>query len=224
MKKGCLISIIVVAGAGVGIIVITIIFSAIFVNIASTDKNNNNKTAPNKELNDSLLKVRLKDIDIELPKLKRLFTEKYDDIDNVTWYRHVNQPKYSGSKAFYLYIGKRDNEIWERLVIRYYGDDWLFVRNVIVKSDELIINLNNYSFERDNNSSVWEWVDVPVTNNELGLILAVTGASKTKIRFVGDRYHSDWTLTNREVKAMKDTHRYFELLKEKITIKKQLNI
>lgn len=223
MKKGCLISLIIIVGASVGIVIVSMIFSMVI--LKSSDKGNSNKqTAVNKELNDSISKARLKEVDLELSRLKKFFNEKYDDIDNITWYRHANQPKYSSSKAFYLYIGKRDNEIWERLVIRYYGDDWLFVRSVTVKADELVINLNNYRFERDNNSSVWEWVDVPVTNNELGLILAVSGANKTKIRFVGDKYYSDWTLSNREIKALKDTHRYFELLREKFTIEKQLNI
>ena len=31
-------------------------------------------------------------------------------------------------------------------------------------------------------------------------------------------------MSNREIKALKDTHRYFELLREKFTIEKQLNI
>lgn len=173
-------------------------------------------------LADSITKARISDIDKELNNMKSIFNIRYDDMEETTWITHKNQPKYTNTKGFYTYIGIKNGVPWERLVIRYYGDDWLFIQNIKIKSDDNTYNLYPANLERDNNSSVWEWIDISPSNSDLIMLERVIGSKETKVRFEGKKYYKDWVLTNKEIKGLSDTQKYFNLLTEKSILEKQL--
>ncbi|HCO68594.1 MAG TPA: hypothetical protein DIT04_12675 [Dysgonomonas sp.] len=171
---------------------------------------------------DSINRVKLDEIQVNINKLKNLFNEKYDDMNDITWIQHKSQPKYANSRGFYAYIGKNNSKVWERFVMRYHGDDWLFVKNFKIKVGDNIFNLSYSNVERDNNSEVWEWIDVEPKDEELEVIENVISAKEAKIRFEGDQYYKDWAITQKEVKALTETHKYFELLKQQFELEKAL--
>lgn len=168
-----------------------------------------------KAKSDSISKARLAYIDIELGKMKPLFNYRYDEFEKTTWIEHKSNPKYVNTKGFYTYIGMKDDNVWERLVIRYHGEDWLFIQKIMIKADESIFEITPKKVERGNDSQVWEYIDITPDKTEIAMISNVIASKATKIRFEGKQHYFDWTLSSKEVKAMKDTQIYFNLLSEK---------
>lgn len=165
--------------------------------------------------NDSISKARLADIDVELGKMKSLFNYRYDEFEKTTWIEHKSNPKYVNTKGFYTYIGMKDDNVWERLVIRYHGEDWLFIQKIMIKADESIFEITPKKVERDNDSQVWEYIDITPDKTEIAMISNVIASKTTKIRFEGKQHYFDWVLSSKEINALKDTQIYFNLLSEK---------
>jgi hypothetical protein len=158
---------------------------------------------------DSVCAVVKKQITTEMKKFK----VKYDDISKITWIYSKSKPYYANTMAFYTYIGLHDDgEYFKRLVIRYHGDDWLFVNSIIIKTAEQTHTINTYDIERDNNSDVWEWINLSVGNLEDVIIQQILIGKTAKIRFVGDKYYKDWTLTSKEIKGLQEIEDYYSLL------------
>src|ERR1035437_4602818 len=88
---------------------------------------------------------------------------KKDDIEGITWYSPDAADGYK--TAMYLYIGKKGTgEPWLRWKIRYYGDNWLFIRKYRIKIDQEDAKtlLPTEQIKHDTgNGSVWEIFDEP---------------------------------------------------------------
>lgn len=217
-KKGCLI---------VGILAVVFLLLIFIIAIATDDGNDvSNNQKEEKEAvvdsfmirhNDSLRLVEKKKIETEIKK----FNAKYDDIEGTTWIYSKKKPYYSNSMGFYTYIGLNDNGYaWKRLVIRYHGDDWLFIKKIIVKTDNQTYTIDASNSERDNNADVWEWVDLSVGNVEDVIIQDIISSKQTKVRFVGSQYHHDWILSKKEVDGLKEIDDYYYLLNSYYTLNK----
>lgn len=173
--------------------------------------------------NDSLLTLKLETVNSEIKKIKPLFREKYDEFNKITWIEHNNVPRFINSRGFYTYIGLDENgDPTLRLVIRYYGEDWLFISKILVKPDDALFEIYPDKMERDNDSDVWEWMDIVPNDDNLAMLVSVISSKNTKVRFEGKQYYKDWTLTPREIKGLGDTQKYYSLLREKKVIEKQL--
>ena len=159
--------------------------------------------------NDSLRIETKKKIDTE----RQRFDVKYDDIEQVTWIYSKVKPKYANTMAFFNYIGLKDNgQRWKRIVIRYHGNDWLFVNKIIIKTDNQTYTLDASDSKRDHNADVWEWIDITEGNAEYVMINNIINSKAVKVRFVGQQYHKDWTLTSKEIKGLKEIEDYYYLL------------
>jgi hypothetical protein len=200
-KKGCLIIL-----AVFGLIFFLLLLIGIFA-----DSGNERPESPIKDeaavdsamikYNDSLRVEIKKSIDLEIKK----FNTRYDDIEKITWIYSKTKPYYSNTMAFYTYIGLDDNgKSWKRLLIRYHGNDWLFINSIIIKADNQTYTISASDSKRDNNADVWEWIDVPVGNIEDVIIGSVVLSQSVKIRFVGRQYSKDWMLTKKEIKGLKE--------------------
>ncbi|MEA4916319.1 hypothetical protein [Proteiniphilum sp.] len=210
-KKGCLLVFLVFS-------VIIIIISLFSNNEDSNDPISQTNLQEDKQevvdsalikLQDSLRAETKKKIDSEITK----FTTNYDDIEGVTWIYSKSKPYYANTKAFYNYIGMRDNgQVWKRLVIRYHGDDWLFINKIIIKTDEQTYTLDASNSKRDNNTEVWEWIDIEEGTAEFIIINDIINSKQTKVRFVGDQYHFDWILPKKTVTGLKEIEDFYYLL------------
>lgn len=198
------------------IFISVIIFIIIIANIGSSeDEENTNTTQPktesNLELNDSVKKEIIEMYNGELETISKSITSKYDDFEGITWYSHKNQPKYSNTNACYLYAGSKNKQYWGRLVVRFSGEDWIFVKRIIVKCDEIKLNLNTTDVKRDNSSGdVWEWIDISYDRNEQDIVLCIINSKEIKIRFEGDQYSKDYTLTSKEKNALIDMYKFIK--------------
>ncbi|AMY68204.1 hypothetical protein [Frigidibacter mobilis] len=138
-----------------------------------------------------------------------------DRIEGITWYQHPNQPKYLNSRSTaYLYIGRRGEAgpPFLRLNIQYTASEWLFVRHVIAWHDGIKEPLTSGPFERDNNSVIWEWVDVAPSAVQVEILRSLAGAKEAVLRFEGDKYRRDVTLSAGDKAALREVLEAFEVM------------
>lgn len=143
--------------------------------------------------------------------------KKYDEINEVTWYRDKTSPSYVNYNGFYAYIGQSNGgSPWLRLAIQYAADDWLFIENYIIKVDGMTYNIVEQEYgeiKADNGSGgIWEWLDRQVGPSEFEIIKAVANGKDVKIRFSGKDYHKDKTITSQQKLALKNVLNAYEAL------------
>ena len=100
-----------------------------------------------------------------------------------------------------------------RLKIRYYSDDWLFIKSFFVVADGKRFDKSAAKFERDHSSgSIWEWYDESVSISDVQMLKTIITSKKATIRFEGDQYHSDHQITLAEKQAMQRVIDAYEAL------------
>lgn len=130
-----------------------------------------------------------------------------DKIEGITFYRHPNAPKYVNSRStVYLYIGRNGEEgrPWLRMKVQYAASDWLFVKNVYAWHDGIKEDFISGSFNRDNNTTIWEWVDVVPTPRHLAILANLANAKESVLRFEGMQYRKDVTLSAGDKQALRE--------------------
>ena len=142
--------------------------------------------------------------------------KSYDDMAEITWYNAYSTKK-SYKSRIYAYIGVRDNgRPWLRLVIRYYGDDWLFIESYQIKVDgkSYIIEENERNeISRDNSGgSVWETLDRNVDAQSIKIISALIYGESAKMRYRGSGGIKDRVITSSEKQGLKDVLDAYEAL------------
>jgi hypothetical protein len=128
---------------------------------------------------------------------------KKDSFSGITWYRDRSSPTYTNANGFYLYFGvKSGSKMILRQRIQYFDDNWLFIDSAKINVDGEIYNLGSYDWERDNNSSIWEWIDEPLDDREM--IEAIIKSKSAVIRFDGSQYYDTRTITSSQKTALKN--------------------
>lgn len=129
-----------------------------------------------------------------------------DEIKEITWFSHRNTPILA--KYVSAYFGSKNGEVGYyplRLKLQYYGNDWLFVHSITVKADDKVYDLGELEFKRENSSgSVWEWIDVPVTDYEM--LKHWMTAKRVVVRFNGDKYYDDFTLPKAQQAQLREVY------------------
>lgn len=134
---------------------------------------------------------------------------KKDSFSEITWYRDRSSPVYTNRNGFFLYFGAESgSKMILRLRIQYFDDDWLFIDSARINVDGEIYNLTGYEWERDNDSSIWEWIDEPLDDREM--IEAIIKSKKAVIRFDGDQYYDTRTISQAQKTALKNVLRAFD--------------
>ena len=149
-----------------------------------------------------------------LAPLKRLKHEE-DQVEGITWYKHPNQPRYTNSRStVFLYIGRQSEGAspWLRMKVQYAADDWLFVNRVVAWHDGVKDVLVSGDFERDNNTSIWEWMDVAPDISQVATVRSLATADKAILRFEGQQYHKDVTLSDADKRAILEVLEAFAVM------------
>ena len=155
-----------------------------------------------------------------LKALKKNFNFKNDEFNNTGWYLHKNQTVDNAwnRKCLKTHINS-DGYIY--LEDQYYSDDWIFHTSIQVKIGENIYNSSIVETYNENNAtqnsdgSVWEKISY-TDDKDYGIIRAIaeSGDKPVKVRFVGKQYNSDFTLSNKDKKAIKEGYELAYLLKK----------
>lgn len=130
-------------------------------------------------------------------------SKKVDEFNGMVWYQDRSSPRYRNSNGFYLYFGT-SGEIAQplRLVVSYYDDSWLFIESARINVDGKIFALGATSWERDNNSSIWEWSDEQLSDREM--IEAIIKSKSAVIRFDGSKYYDTRTISSTQKTALRN--------------------
>ena len=128
-----------------------------------------------------------------------------DAFNGITWYKHPSYPKYTDTRNFIQpYIGKDGNFAWLRIRMNYTSRRWLFIESAKANIDGSIVDMNYGEFLRDNDSEIWEWIDVVVTPQIRETLERIAGSKSTIIRFDGQQYYDDFTVTEKDKQAIRD--------------------
>ena len=197
----------------IGFVAIFIILPAIFSDSADEKAADKNKAEEKEQVAEKSKPTG----DPEKAKsMANLFTEDKDEFQKLSWIKPKSKPRYRSQTGVYTYFAMQDSVPQNfRMVIQYGADDWLFI-----KSYTFLIDGKTYDFipdevKRDNDSRIWEWSDTYVADSpELIVILAKIKESKgdVKIRFNGDTYHRDYTLTKNDINSLIQPLEYYEAL------------
>lgn len=124
-----------------------------------------------------------------------------DKVQSVTFYYDKNSPQYINTKSeMWLYIAKEQGSQPElRLKITYIAEDWLFIDRFLFKTDKGTHEINPssaFALNRDNEGGkIWEWYDAPAGPDELEVISAIINSKVTVMRYDGQQYYKDRTIS-----------------------------
>lgn len=134
-----------------------------------------------------------------------MLSARYDKKDKILWYRDGSSPEFESASGFYLYLGKRDDEVWMRIRVQFSGAEYLFVNQLLIETDN-----NGYSFvpkeqvqRNHGNNLVWEWMDESFDPEMYDMFHDMAYAKKTNIRFMGTNSFEERALSAEEKEAMK---------------------
>jgi hypothetical protein len=131
--------------------------------------------------------------------------KKTDKVEGVDWYRDKSSPQFTNYNGFFLYIGKKGSQApWLRLRIQYNADDWLFIESFLIVADGKRFDFPAATFERDNDSEIWEWYDEPASTSDIQMIRAVIDSKEAVIRLNGRQYRKDKTITSAQKAALRN--------------------
>lgn len=139
-----------------------------------------------------------------------------DRVEGITWYKHPNQPRYVNSRSTaYLYIGRKGaaGRPWLRMKVQYTSSDWLFVKRVIAWHDGIKEPLISGYFERDNNSNIWEWMDVSPNDSQIEMLRSLGNANEAILRFEGDQYRKDVKLSAGDKRAIREVLEAYKVMR-----------
>ena len=114
------------------------------------------------------------------------------------------------------YLGRSGDDVWLRLVCDYTADDWIFFKQITfaVDDERYYKTFNYFDVVRDNAyGDVWEYVDIEVGSSEEELLWAIANSTQTIVRFEGDDYYHDFTVSANDKQAIRDVLTVYDALK-----------
>jgi hypothetical protein len=152
----------------------------------------------------------------EMEQARRLITglnSRTDEIEGITWYSP--DPAHNYHSAVYLYIGRKaTGQPWLRWKIRYYGDDWLFIRRYRIKIDdaEAVTVMPSKEIKRENSDgSVWETFDESA-DDHADILNQILAGNTTHLRLEGSEGYKDIQLGPEQLQRMRDVLLVFRSL------------
>ena len=139
-----------------------------------------------------------------------------DKVEGTTWYKAKVNPDYANVRSYALpYIGTSSGFTWLRLKYLYTGDSWIFFKSITISVDgkRYEAEFSYWDVERDNNTDVWEWVDVSATDADIEMLKAIANSKETIVRFRGDQYHYDLVVSQSDKNGIKDVLAAYEAMK-----------
>lgn len=139
---------------------------------------------------------------------------KKDEVEGITWYYPSTYPQYTNTRSFVLpYIGDNSGHKWMRLKFNYFGSSWVFYDRAIVWIDGSkykTIEFDYFDVTRDAaHNGVAETADITA---DAAVLKAIANSEKAIIRFQGDDYHYDMTVSSKDKKAIQNVLDAFDYM------------
>jgi hypothetical protein len=139
-----------------------------------------------------------------------------DEIEGYTWYYDKTTPEFDDTNNVHLYIAVTDTGTpLLRLRFRYTSDSWLFIEQYVFRVDDTkyTISPGFSGVNRDNKGGrVWEWYDFAPSSDDVDMIRAIITSDKTLLRYGGQQYHDDRTISREEKTAFANVLDGYEIL------------
>jgi hypothetical protein len=134
-----------------------------------------------------------------------------DEMRDVSFYTHKSKPN-SLHSDLYLYIVDDGSDFSLRLYLKYFSEDWLFVKRAWTKIDGQAIDLpTEREWNRDNTSGyVWETSDRLLSESDISLLKSFATLNNPTIRFEGDQYYEDFKPSRNRLDAILDVIKAYE--------------
>ena len=172
-------------------------------------------------LNDALIKYQEKYSQQKREQAFSRLRANYDEFRDITWYRDYSSPTYINRDGFFVYFGYDSTGVTDlHLKMQYFADDWLFIDKASVNVDGETFALSEMSFERDNDSTIWEWQDITIigdTSNELILgrdvLERIANSNSAIVRYSGSQYYHDEYISATQKRAIRNVLEAYDLVK-----------
>ena len=140
-----------------------------------------------------------------------------DEVRGLTFYYSKTQPYYADERCYVLpYIGQDSTHTWLCAQYHYMDyDNWVFWTNLTFAVDDqrYYKYYNYFDVVRDNDTEVWEYVNTAdVTEDDIEMFWAIANSEKTIVRFEGDEYYSDFTVSQADKDAIREVLTAYEAL------------
>jgi hypothetical protein len=132
----------------------------------------------------------------------------HDEIEGYYWYKNSHFTHYIHNDGISLYIGKHNKSTYPfmRLKISSVTPDFFGLNHIILYYDGQSMDLPiDYFKDRNfesNGYSCKEWVDIHIKDNYISFLEKLADSNVAKIRFKGNTSVRDYTITNKEKKAI----------------------
>jgi hypothetical protein len=158
-----------------------------------------------------------KELQERLQSLNKL-NKSHDDIAGVTWYKNPYFTHYNNKSLTSIYIGDNGTSQWLRIKMSYEGKNWIFFERAYLsyEGNTLEIIFDKYKEKTTDHSggSVWEWIDVTVTDEIEDFLRIYAESTDAKVRLSG-KYSETRNLTLNERKGIRDVLNGYDALKNK---------
>ena len=133
------------------------------------------------------------------------------------WVYYDSNTWAADQRCFILpYLGQDSTHTWLRLVLNYTGDDWVFFKQILMNIDgeQHQKSFSYFDVVRDNSGGrVWEYIDLDVSNDsDVEWLWDIANSAETIIRFQGDDYSHDMTVTDVDKAVIRDCLTVYEAL------------
>lgn len=142
-------------------------------------------------------------------KLEPLFRIKKDEFDpqSPVFYTPKTAPNFVNIDATFCYFNVTNNLPSNlRFRLQYENNEWLFIEKCQFLIDGKAFEYYPINIQHDsgNGGRIWEWFDDTASIND-ALIIALYNAKKAKVKLIGNQYHDIITISNKELKSIKNT-------------------
>ena len=184
-----------------------------------------------KELVDnySLLTTAETDLEILIEEEKQIiidsvlpnFDRQADRVADTAYYVPKVMPKYCDQSTFVVpYIATQGDYVCLKIRYNYVGDDWVFWESLVILADEqrYTIDVGYNGVVRDIGDNVYEVYDqslvfnTPLTDTNIQMLKDIAEADEAIVRFDGDAYRYDYTVSAKEKEAMRDVVKLYSAL------------
>ena len=141
-----------------------------------------------------------------------------DMVRGMRFYYSKAQPIYADDRCFVLpYLGQQGDNTWLCAQYHYTEDDWIFFNKITFAVDDARYYkfANRSDLVRDNdNGYVWEFINTgDVSESEIEIFWAIANSTQTIVRFEGDEYYYDFTVSTEDKDAIREVLTAYEALK-----------
>jgi hypothetical protein len=126
-----------------------------------------------------------------------------DEFQSDSFLYDYSSPQFVNRNGIFVYINEKGPTL--RFAIRYYAEDWLFIKNMTFNVDGSnfdYIPANRFKTD-SGDGHIWEWADDVVVDEDLPMMVSIATGEKAKVKFYGTQYYKIVDISQKQRDAFK---------------------